>query len=255
MSITKYNTFPIKTGLKWLTEGFDMIIKNFLSYLIINLSITFLLTIFIFGSLLLGFFAVGFVIAIFQMVYFNASYSIYINKKLIVSDLFKKFTTNKTLLGFFTVGLLYIIGVLLIATYLSHYDPNLAKWFSTQDFKNSYYLHNYLFIIGTFLLIYLIFIFLLWVPVLASWEDLDIKDAVVVSFKATIDNFLALSLMYASIFIMQIGLIVLLVNSPNLWIFEIVFFLGGMFINVLIYVAAFNAYKDIFMNRPKDLIE
>lgn len=241
------NVYSIKSGFKWLAEGFHIAATNPFSFIALNFLITFVLLFFMFsGTIML----VSFLIAVIQMIYFNASYSIYKNKKMVWADLFKKLTTKNAIQGFIFIGLLYIgslyiVGILNDSIFIQA-NTLMSEGYVPKDF----FTRNLSRVVSPILMAYLIFVFFLWIPVLTAWEDMDFIEALKLSFKGTLQNFLPLTIMFMLIIGINITLTIVLVNTPYSWIIELSALFLMLFLNILVYVASFSAYKDIFMKKP-----
>ncbi|MDY3330796.1 MAG: hypothetical protein SOX43_02430 [Pelistega sp.] len=243
------------TAISWIKQGLNLYKKQFIRFSLLFIAASMLLSI---ATLLplIGIFLALISVPLSQMLLFNAAYGTRLRGHFIASDLRQKLHTGKI---WARLLIATIINVAIVYILLSTLMPSLPV--STQAYLNlsdqqaqtllleTYTISNVLaplFCIG----VYLILSF--WVYPLICWEDLPVVRAFIHSFKASMSNAIALSLVIiffiglsaATVFITETLFEAVL---PSISVSVSLFLLNT--IVVAIYLTLFVAYMEIFYGK------
>lgn len=244
-------------GLSWLKQGWRLFAKQFVRLSLLFMLVSMLMpmvTMLPFLGILLGILF----IPLSQMLIFNAAYGIRLRGYFLLDDLTQKLRTPQVwgrllIASFINLFITYFILNFTLPTIPVSADAimNMQAEQAAEIIATTFSLENM--VIPLFCVtVYLLLSF--WVYPLICWEELRVSRAFSLSFKATMSNALALSMLFIIFVIVTISLL-FLAKSLLLTLSSTVLSTISLFIfNTLLvglYMSLFVAYMEIFYGRDR----
>lgn len=244
-------------GLSWLKQGWSLFAKQFVRLSLLFMLVSMLMpmvTMLPFLGILLGILF----IPLSQMLIFNAAYGIRLRGYFLLDDLTQKLRTPQVwgrllIASFINLFITYFILNFTLPTIPVSADAimNMQAEQAAEIIAATFSLENM--VIPLFCVtVYLLLSF--WVYPLICWEELNVGRAFSLSFKATMSNALALSMLFIVFIIITISLLFLakslLLGVSNTVLSTIFLFIFNTLL-VGLYMSLFVAYMEIFYGKER----